>query len=162
MPFLTPLMEELAMAPAALQHAERVPLSNGHRPSSPSTMTTRARHPRRRTFTHAHRQRLDRAAEHYLRDCYRRATRATVTEFAAILGCHPDYLTRTAASILGASLLDYLRAKQLEEAERLITVTTLGMKEIALRAGFGTVSTFYRHFREAHGMSPGAFRKVRK
>ena len=100
--------------------------------------------------------------DHYLRDCFRRKTRATVGELAAILGCHPDYLTRTAGSMLGASLLDYFRSRQIEEAERLITVTTLSMNEIALRAGFGTVSTFYRHFREAHGMSPGAFRKVRK
>ena len=123
-------------------------------------MTARVRTPR--TFTHAHRQGLDRVIEHYLRDCFRAATRATVGELAAILGRHPDYLTRTGGQILGASLLGYLRRRQLDEAERLITVTTLGMKEIALRTGFGTVSTFYRHFREAHGMSPGAFRKVRK
>ncbi|HEX6097328.1 MAG TPA: helix-turn-helix transcriptional regulator [Thermoanaerobaculia bacterium] len=123
-------------------------------------MTARAASPR--TFTHIHRQCLDRAAELYLHDCFRNATRATVTEFAAILDRHPDYLARKAAAILGASLLGYLRARQLEEAERLITVTTLGMKEIALRAGFGTVSTFYRHFHEAHGTTPAAFRKVRK
>lgn len=147
------------MAVPATQHAHLGSLSAGRRRSSRSTMTARERS---RTFTHVHRQRLDRAAEHYLRDCFRRSTRATVTEFAAILGCHPDYLTRTAGTILGASLLDYLRRKQLEEARRLIAVTTLTMREIALRAGFGTVSTFYRHFREAHGMSPGAFRQVRK
>jgi AraC-like DNA-binding protein len=152
------------MATVARQHPqhELTSLSSGRRRSSRSTMAARRiRSPR--TFTHAHRQGLDRVIEHYVRDCFQRETRATVGELAAILGRHPDYLTRTAGAILGgASLLDYLRRKQLEEAERLITVTTLPMKEIALRAGFGTVSTFYRHFREAHGMSPGAFRKVRK
>ena len=147
------------MAVPAPRHAQVGSLSASRRRSSPSTMAARERS---RTVTHAHRQHLDRSAELYLRDCYRRATRATVAEFAAILDRHPDYVTRKAGAILGASLLDYLRRKQLEEAERLITVTTLDMKEIALRAGFGTVSTFYRHFREAHGMSPGAFRQVRK
>ena len=128
--------------------------------SSRSPMAARERSPRR--FTHAHRQRLDRAAEHYLRDCFKKATRATVAEFANYLGCHPDYLTRTAGSILGASLLEFLRTKQMEEAERLIRVTTLSIADIAVRAGFGTVSTFYRRFRESHAMSPGAFRQVRK
>ncbi|HYC92415.1 MAG TPA: helix-turn-helix transcriptional regulator [Thermoanaerobaculia bacterium] len=87
----------------------------------------------------------------------------TVTEFAAYLGRHPDYLARTASSILGtSSLLNFLRSKQLEEAERLLRVTNLGTAEIALRAGFGTISTFYRRFKETYAMAPGAFRKVRK
>lgn len=153
------------MTTAARQHTqpELSALSPGRRRSSGSTMADRKRERKPRIFTHAHRQALDRIIEHYLRDCYRKATRATVGELAAILGRHPDYLTRTAGAILaGPSLLRYLRRRQLEEAERLITVTGLRLKEIALRAGFGTVSTFHRHFREAHGMSPGAFRKVRK
>lgn len=128
---------------------------------SPATMTRRRKRSPR-TFTRAHHQGLDSATEHYLHDCFKRATRATVTEFAAYLGLNPDYVNRTAVAILGVSLLHYLRGKQLEEAERLLTVTTLSIKEIALRAGFGTVSTFYRHFRESRGMSPGAFRQVRK
>lgn len=153
------------MAARATRHVAFDSLSRHSTPtavaaSSRSTMAARDRRPRR--FTHAHRQRLDRAAEHYLRECFRKSTRATVAEFATDLGCHPDYLTRTAASILGASLLDFLRKKQMAEAERLIRVTTLSIREIALRAGFGTVSTFYRRFRESHGMSPGTFRQVRK
>lgn len=151
------------MAAARGQHPqlEQTSLSSGRRRSSGSTMAARRIQPPR-TFTHAHRQALDRVIEFYLLFCYRMGTRATVGELAAILGRHPDYVTRRAATILGASLLDYLRARQMEEAERLIIVTGLPVKEIALRAAFGTVSTFYRHFREAHGMSPGAFRKVRK
>lgn len=148
------------MALVVSQHAQPRSRLAGRRRSSASTMTARTKAPP--TFTHAHRQGLDRVIEHYLQDCFRRATRATVAELAAILGRHPDYVTRRAASILGASLLPYLRGKQLEEAERLLTVTTLTIREIALRAGFGTVSTFYRHFREAHGVSPKTFRKVRK
>lgn len=122
----------------------------------------RARTTKPRHFTHRHRQHLDAATEHYLRSCYRRKTRATVAEFASVLERHPDYVTRTARAILGAGLLQYFRTKQLEEAERLIVTTPLSMQEIALRAGFGTTATFYRFFRAAHGMPPGAFRKVRK
>lgn len=125
-----------------------------------SAMNSRARKPR--TFTHVHRQRLDRVIAHYLDDCYANRSAARVSEFAAFLRRSPEYLTRTAVSIVGVPLREYLRTKQLEEAERLIVTTPLPMREIALHAGFGTTSTFYRCFRQAHGMTPGTFREVRK
>ena len=136
------------------------PVLSGIAASPLFAMTRRARKPR--TFTHAHRQRLDRAIAHYLDDCYARKRAARVAEFAAFLERSPEYLTRTAVSIVGVPLREYLRTKQLEEAERLIVTTPLPMHEIALHAGFGTTSTFYRCFRQAHGMPPGAFREVRK
>jgi len=125
-------------------------------------MTTNRKDRKRRTFTHAHRQRLDRAVTHYLDECYKKKTAARVSEFAAFLKRNPEYLTRTTASITGVTLRLYLRRKQLEEAERLILTTPLPMHEIALHAGFGTTSTFYRCFKDAYGMPPGAFREVRK
>ena len=134
-------------------------------PTAVATSPHRAMSPRqtkKRTFTHAHRQRLDRAATHYLQECYRKRTAARVSEFAELLNCHPDYLTRTAASIIGSPLLEYLRKRQLEEAERLLLTTPLPNEEIALLAGFGTPSTFYRHFRAARKISPRTFRMVRK
>jgi AraC-like DNA-binding protein len=125
-------------------------------------MTTKHRHRKPRTFTHAHRQRLDRAVSHYLDECYANKTAARVSEFAAFLRRNPAYLSRTVVAIVGVTLREYLRRKQLEEAERLIVTTPLPMSEIALHAGFGTTSTFYRCFKQAHGMAPGAFREVRK
>lgn len=148
--------------PAELESLSHQPAQPVVAAPPPPTMTAKKRIRAPRTFTHAHHQSLDRATEHYLHDCFKRATRATVTEFAAYLGLHPDYVNRIAVAILGVSFLRFLRRKQLDEAERLLTVTTLSIKEIALRAGFGTVSTFYRHFCESYGMSPGAFRQVRK
>jgi AraC-like DNA-binding protein len=123
-------------------------------------MTAQPRKPR--IFTHAHRQRLDRAIAHYLDECYAKRTAARVSEFASFLNCNPQYLARIAISIVGIPLREYLRKKQLEEAERLITTTPLPMHEIALHAGFGTTGTFYRCFHQAHGMPPGAFREVTK
>ena len=117
---------------------------------------------RKRTFTHAHRQRLDRAIAHYLDDCYARKSAARVMEFAAFLERNPQYLSRTASSIVGVPLRVYLRKKQLEEAERLITRTPLLMREIALHAGFGTTATLYRCFKRAYGVPPGALREVTK
>jgi AraC-like DNA-binding protein len=117
---------------------------------------------RRRTFTHTHRLRLERAAAHYLRDCYRRVTAARASEFASTLGVTAPYLSRIAPDILGMPLRDFLRRKQLDYAVQLLKTTPLPSKEIALRCGFGTVSTFHRWFRSAFDTTPGAFREVMK
>jgi AraC family transcriptional regulator len=115
-----------------------------------------------RTFTHSHRLRLERAAAHYLRDCYRNVTAARVSEFAATLGVTTPYLSRIAPDILGMPLRDFLRRKQLDYAVQLLKTTPLSAEEIATRCGFGTVSTFYRWFRSAFGTTPAAFREVMK
>lgn len=115
-----------------------------------------------RTFTHSHRLRLERAAAHYLRDCYRHVTAARVSEFAATLGVTVPYLSRIAPEIVGMPLRDFLRRKQLDYAVQLLKTTPLSAEEIAVRCGFGTVSTFYRWFRSAFGTTPAAFREVMK
>ncbi|MEA2235530.1 MAG: hypothetical protein QOC81_254 [Thermoanaerobaculia bacterium] len=117
---------------------------------------------RRRIFTHTHRLRLERAADHYLRDCYRRVTAARASEFATTLGVTAPYLSRIAPDILGMPLRDFLRQKQIAYAVQLLKTTPLPSREIALRCGFGTVSTFHRWFLAAFDTTPGAFRKVMK
>jgi len=110
------------------------------------------------TYTHLDRQRLERAAAHYLRDCYRQRTAARVSEFAAYLGVTAAHLSRTASAIVGMPVRDFLRAKQLGYSAQLLRTTPLPIEEIALRCGFGTASTFYRWFTAAYGTTPGAFR----
>lgn len=140
----------------------RRPVLGGVVTSPRAAMTTTRKHRTPRVFTHAHRQRLDRAVSHYLDDCYERKTAARVSEFAAFLERNPEYLSRIVLGIVGMTLREYLRSKQLEEAERLLTTTPLPIAEIALHAGFGTTSTFYRCFKQARDTTPGSFREVRK
>jgi AraC-like DNA-binding protein len=117
---------------------------------------------RKRSFTFAHRQRLDRSIQHYLEECFKHRTAARASEFAHRLHRSIAHISRTASAIFGCTLSEYLREKQLEEAERLLLTTPLTIEEIALRAGFGTPVTFHRRFRQARGMTPGAFRTVKK
>ena len=114
------------------------------------------------TFTHADRQRLDRAAEHYLRACYKARTAVRVSELAMVLHVSAPYLSRIARAILGCPIHEHLRRKQLSYAEQLLRTTPLSVEEIALRCGFGTPSTFYRWFRAAYGTTPADFREVKK
>lgn len=116
-----------------------------------------------RAFTPAHRQRLERAAEHYLHACYRSRTAARASEFATrYLHVTPPYLSRIVSEMTGQTLRDLLRQKQLAYAEKLLRTTPLTVEEIALQCGFGTVRTLYRCFRRAYGMTPAAFREVMK
>src|SRR5436305_14801745 len=109
------------------------------------------------SFTHLDRQRLERATAHYLRHCYRRRTAARVSELAAYLGVSSEDLSRLASAVLRMPLRDFLRARQLAQAERLLHTTPLSVEEIAVRCGLGTPATFYRCFPAAHGTTPGAF-----
>jgi AraC-like DNA-binding protein len=122
--------------------------------------TRRQKKPRK--FTHGHRQGLDRAAEHFLRDCYRRKTPARGKDFARSLGLTPEYVSWMAGRILGESLHVFLRQKQVEYAARLLRRTPLSVEEIAVRSGFGTRSAMHRWFVKVHGIGPAAFRERRK
>lgn len=129
---------------------------------SRSAMTRRGKKPR--TFTHAHRQRFDRAAEHYLRKCYRTASAARASELAMEMGLTPEYASWLAKKIFGKSLRDYLREKQVRYAAWLLRTlpAEITIEEIALRSGFGTTKTLYRCFCGAYGVTPGAFRGLKK
>lgn len=118
--------------------------------------------PNQRTFTFAHRQRLERTIDVYLRWCYRHQTAARTSELAARLGVSAQYLSSIARPIFGKSLRVVLREKRLKEAERLLRHTPLPVEQVAIRAAFGSPSTFYRWFVEKHGMTPAAFRELKK
>jgi AraC-like DNA-binding protein len=117
-----------------------------------------------RLFTHAHRQRLERAAASYLRKCYRTNSAARASEFAMELGLTPEYVSWLATKTFGKPLRAYLREKQVKYAVWLLRTLPgeITVEEIALRSGFGTPGTLYRAFREACGTTPGAFRELRK
>ena len=96
---------------------------------------------------------------HYLRDCFRARTVARISELAERLNANRATLSRTMSDTLGRTLLSELRAKQLEEAARLLRTTDLTVAEVALRSAFGHRTTFFRVFRAAFEMSPSEYRK---
>src|ERR1043165_8425099 len=111
-------------------------------PAKPRPQTTRpfraasspSRPLRLRRFTHAHRQRLQRAVQHYLEECYRRVTAARVSECAAFLELTVPYLSRIAPEILGMPLLRHMRQNQVAHAAKLLLAGPLQAEDIALRA----------------------------
>ena len=110
------------------------------------------------TFTPGQRQGLDRAAEHFLRECYRLKKPARAKDFARSLDLTPAYLSWLGSQIVGG-LHAFLRSKQVEHAARLLRRTPLSVGEIAARSAFGTRSAMHRWFVQAYGMGPAAFRE---
>jgi len=110
-------------------------------------------------FTPRDRRRLERAADHYLRACYRSGTAARVTEFAAVLDLTQPYLSRFVAAITGLPVRDYLRQRQLAYAAYLLQATPLSVRQIAIASAFGAPSTFYRCFQAAYDKTPAVYRR---
>lgn len=107
----------------------------------------------------ARREGLERAAALYLEvRCYQKSSAARVSDFAQYLALTAPYLSRVAAAILGMSLRDFLRQRQLERAIALLR-DGVGLEEVALRAGFGTIGTLYRWFRLHYDTTPASFRE---
>ena len=107
----------------------------------------------------ADRKRFELVIDHYLRACFARRAVVRVSELADLLGVPRSYLSRVILRLFGRQLLVILREKQLEEATRLLRhVSPLTIDEIAAACGFGHRSTLFRHFRNAFGMTPAAFR----
>lgn len=117
--------------------------------------SSRALAPRRSPLA---RQRLERAIELYLRDCFRARSVARVSELADRLGANRPHLSRLVSRTLGKSLGSALRERQLAYAARLLAETSLSVAEVSSAAAFGTERTFFRAFKNAFDETPAAYR----
>lgn len=112
-----------------------------------------------RSTRHVRLQRIERAVDRYLADCYRKRSAARVKELAIYLRVSRPYLSRAVRDVSELALRAFMRRKQAIYAEALLRFTHLPVHEIASRSAFGDVKTFYRAFMEHYGTRPGAYRK---
>jgi AraC family transcriptional activator of pobA len=82
-----------------------------------------------------------------------------LAEFAAALGITTTQLNRVCRAVLGHPALAVLHARLSLEAQRELAYTTLGIKHIAYRLGFGDAGYFTRFFERATGCTPSAWRE---
>ena len=81
---------------------------------------------------------------------------------SAALGLSEPTLYRMFRKYLGMSLNSYIRLVRLHGAQNLLERTDREITEIAYTCGFGSLSNFYRVFREMTGQSPGEYRRRRR
>ena len=91
--------------------------------------------------------------QNYMRDI-------TLTDVSNFTGFSKCYFSRVFKQQLGLSFSEYLRHKRISMAEELLIHSRQPIQEIAMSAGFGSVATFNRVFRDAKNCTPSRFREI--
>lgn len=91
--------------------------------------------------------------QNYMRDI----TLSDVSKFTGFSRC---YFSRVFKQQMGQSFTEYLRGKRVSMAEELLIHSRQPIREIAVNAGFGSVATFNRVFREARNCTPSRYREI--
>ena len=63
------------------------------------------------------------------------------------------------SSFNNMSINQYLCKTRLEQAEKLLTCSDMTVTQICIESGFSSLSTFFRIFKEFHGISPKEYQK---
>jgi len=87
-------------------------------------------------------------------------THSEVSYYADTLNVTPNYLNQVCRKRFGSTAGDQIRERILLEAKRMLTLTSLDIKEIAFTLGFNDTSYFSRFFRKYTKSSPVEFRKI--
>lgn len=77
------------------------------------------------------------------------------------LGVTALHLDRLFRNHLGASPKTVAQTRRLQFAKKLIDETSLGMTDIALSSGYGSIRRFKEHFVQTYSRSPNSLRKTR-
>lgn len=93
----------------------------------------------------------------YLTDHYQQ--KLSLSEVAAQFYLSPYYLSRLFRRVTGQSIVDFINARRIEAAQRLLETTELSITAVAEQTGFLTATHFRRVFRELLGVGPLQYRK---
>ena len=91
--------------------------------------------------------------EHYMDDI-------SLEDVADFTGFSKYYFSRTFKEFSGISFSSYLTVKRLNAAANLLTGTNQSIQDVARSAGFGSVATFNRVFREHKNCTPSQYRAI--
>ncbi|GGJ27132.1 AraC family transcriptional regulator [Deinococcus roseus] len=85
----------------------------------------------------------------------------TVEDIAQGVKLHPNYAMSLFKRTMGLTLLEYLTQHRLAHAQRLLITSNCSILDVALEAGFGSLSRFYAVFKTEVGISPRQYRNQR-
>lgn len=84
----------------------------------------------------------------------------TLGDVSAFTGFSRCYFSRVFKQQLGQSFSEYLRHKRVSMAEELLIHSRQPIQSIAMSAGFGSVATFNRVFRDVKNCTPSRYREI--
>lgn len=82
--------------------------------------------------------------------------------YAELLNVSPDHLNRTVKKKIGKTTKEYIQARVITEAKRLLYFTSLTNKEIGYDLGFSEPANFSAFFKNCTNSSPSSFKKEAK
>ncbi|MFD1163712.1 helix-turn-helix transcriptional regulator [Hwangdonia seohaensis] len=83
----------------------------------------------------------------------------STTFYANALHISPDHLNRTVKARIGKTAKDYIQARIVTEAKRLLYFSDLSNKEIAYELGFNEPANFSAFFKKHTQLSPSSFKQ---
>ena len=81
-------------------------------------------------------------------------------DIAAEVGLNPSYAMTLFRTTLGLTMYEYLNQHRIAHAQRLLITSDLPILDVALEAGFGSLSRFYQAFKTSSGYSPKTYRAM--
>lgn len=85
-----------------------------------------------------------------------------VAKLARVSGVSAAHFARSFAAAFGVPPHRYLLTRRLERAQALLYESELPITEIAFQAGWSSLGTFSRTFRDVTGQSPSEYRSRRR
>lgn len=85
-----------------------------------------------------------------------------VAELAAAVGVSGSHLAALFRAATGGGILEYHQGVKMAHARRLLDTTSTSVAEVGRAVGMDDPFYFSRRFRATHGMSPRAYRALRK
>jgi AraC family transcriptional regulator len=82
----------------------------------------------------------------------------TIDELARLSGMSPFHFARCFKLSTGLAPHQYVLARRIDRAKRLLLTTSLAVQDIAWKIGFENINHFRRQFRVQFGVSPGELR----
>lgn len=86
-----------------------------------------------------------------------------ITDLASLLNTNRTYISNLINQEFGCSFNEYVNRYRISEAKSLIQDTpNESLEQIAIKVGYGSLSTFFRTFKTQEGMTPSHFKKARR
>lgn len=82
----------------------------------------------------------------------------TLEETAAISGFSKFHFTRIFKQFTNMTFYDYLNSKRINKAKELLYFTNMSITDVAMNAGFSSLSSFNRNFKALNQCSPSEYR----
>lgn len=98
-----------------------------------------------------------RKAKCYVRDHL--GERLTLEEVARSAGLSPHHFCRVFRRATGLNLTEYINRARVDAARRMLLKADARISEVALEAGYQSLSQFNRSFRAITGENPGSYRR---